>query len=126
MEPSTLLRCPKMEECPSPVTKLVPKWELDIVMLSAHMTLNGSMEKPICLTGNPAMMTPTRELEDMEPAVMKWTFGKPILWPRLTLLILVILMANSDATELNVGMDPTDTEVFVTRTDVTLIPSDWV
>jgi hypothetical protein len=125
MEPSTLLRCPRMEECPSLETKLVQDTELDIVTLNVLMILNGFKEKLTFLIGNQVLVILTLGMEDMDLAVKKWISGKLTLKPKLTLLILVPSMVHSDAMELNVEMVPTDTTVFATKMDAIPIHIDW-
>merc|ERR1712186_32520 len=70
--------------------------ELGTVMLSAHMTSNGLMEKPTWRIG--VLPRPTRmlALESMDPAVVRWTSGRPTPNPRPTHLILAPLRVSTD------------------------------
>jgi hypothetical protein len=69
------------------VTKPVHNSELDTVMLNVHKTLNSLMEKLTLLDGSHPQLTQMLELDNMDPAALKWISGRPTLSLKLTLLI---------------------------------------
>merc|ERR1719411_1539358 len=65
---------------------------LDIVMHNVPMMLSSLMVKPMQLIGYQIQMTRATiwERENMEHAVLKWIFGRQIVWPLRTHHILVV------------------------------------
>jgi len=101
--------------------------ELGIVMLSVPMTSNSSTVKPTARTGNRRRKTKTLVLESTVLAAVRWMFGKPTLWPLLTLLTLARLEDNKDVREKNVVTmtKVNDTMVSVTKMAVISILGGW-
>merc|ERR1712167_371791 len=78
-------------------TQLVPNMVLDIVMHSAPTTLNSLTVVLTSSTGIHPPMIQIVELENGEPAALKWIFGKPTKSPQLSLFTHVKLLLNTNA-----------------------------
>ena len=120
------LRCqPMVEKEHIQMTRPVLITVLDIVMPSAHTTLNSSMVKLTPKVGTQVHLTPTQEAVNTDPAAWSSTSGRLTASLRLSLLILA-LPIERDAKEPTAVMTPRIRDTLASATKMVAIspPSD--